>query len=58
MSTVDPTVVCRLGPDDWMVFKEIRVRALRDAPAAMEGKNDRCEFAMSRPLDRIEAPGS
>ena len=34
MSNSDPTVIIRLGPDDWQIFKEIRLEALREAPEA------------------------
>jgi len=37
---VDEVEIATLGPEDWELFREIRLRALREAPYAFGSRYD------------------
>lgn len=45
---VSEVVIERIGPDEWQLFRDLRLRALQDAPAAFGSRYD----------DWVAAPGS
>jgi ribosomal protein S18 acetylase RimI-like enzyme len=51
---VDDVEILRLGPDEWEVFRDLRLRALREAPYAFGSRyDDWVEVPESRWRDRL-----